>query len=70
MKIVTSFGGPCIYRRGIMPDGTRTGRIQDIGQGKEKIKAELLETLKTGRDDVSSFVDGILGKQSHRGQLT
>jgi hypothetical protein len=59
MKIITTFGGPCVYKRAILPDGRKTGRIQDVGQGKEKIKAQLMDSLKTGRDDVESFCDRI-----------
>lgn len=59
MKIITSFGGPCIYKRGILEDGTQTGRIQDVGQSRKELEAELLNTIKTGRDDVSAFCDRI-----------
>lgn len=61
MEIKTTFGGPCIYKRGILPDGTETGRIQYTGQSDEQLKKELLETLKTGRDDVRSFVNRVIG---------
>ena len=61
MKILTSFGGPCVYKQGVLPDGTETGRIQFTGQDRNRLKAELLESVKTGRDDVSSFVDRVLG---------
>ena len=61
MEIKTTFGGPCIYKQGILPDGTKTGRIQFVGQNQEQLKKELLDTVKTGRDDVTSFVDGIVG---------
>ena len=61
MEILTTFGGPCIYKTGVLPDGTRTGRIQYTGQSPEQLEAELLESVKTGRDDVKSFVDGIAG---------
>jgi len=60
MEIKTTFGGPCIYKQGILPDGTKTGRIQYIGQPRDKLERELLDTLKTGRDDVKSFVDSVL----------
>jgi hypothetical protein len=56
MEIKTSFGGPCIYKQGILPDGTKTGKIQDIGQSREQLEQELLDSIKTGRDDVESFV--------------
>ena len=56
MKIKTTFGGPCVYKQGVLPDGRKTGIIQDVGQGKERIEAELLESLETGRDDVKSFL--------------
>lgn len=59
MQIITSFGGPCIYKRGILKNGTKTGRVQDIGQSKKKLMAELLQTLETGRDDVRLFCDRI-----------
>ena len=62
MEIITTWGGPCIYRQGILPDGRRTGKIQDIGQSKEEMEKELLESLETGRDDVRSFVDSIMGR--------
>lgn len=61
MKIKTTFGGPCIYKQGIFPDGTKTGRIQDTGQTIEELKKELLDSVKNGRDDVRSFVDSIVG---------
>jgi len=60
MEIITTFGGPCIYKQGILPDGTRTGKIQDIGQSKEQLEKELLNSVKSGRDDVRSFVDMIM----------
>lgn len=63
MEVAVSFGGPCIYRRGKLPDGRVTGRIQDIGQSDEELYKELMETLETGRDDVSSFVSSIIGRQ-------
>jgi len=59
MEIKTTFGGPCIYKQGFLPDWRKTGKVQDIGQGEAKIKAELLESLKTGRDDVKSFIDRV-----------
>lgn len=57
MQIMTSYGGFCIYKRGILPDGTQTGRVQYLGQPVEQLKSELMETIKTGRDDVKSFVN-------------
>lgn len=62
MEIRTTFGGPCIYKQGFFPDGKKTGHIQDIGQSKEQLEKELLDSMKTGRDDVSSFVDTICGR--------
>lgn len=59
MKIEHSIGGPCIYRQGVFPDGTRTGRIQWTGQTPEQMKAELMASLQTGRDDVTAFVASI-----------
>lgn len=62
MKIVeikTSVGGPCIYKRGVLEDGTETGRIQFTGQSEAELKQELLDSIKTGRDDVRSFIAGI-----------
>ena len=60
MKILTTFVGPCIYKRGVLEDGTTTGRVQYTGQKDEELQAELLATLESGRDDVQSFVDGVL----------
>lgn len=60
MEIITTFGGPCVYKRGILPDGRETGRIQDVGQNDEQLYSELVDSLKTGRDDVRSFVDSII----------
>jgi len=60
VKILTTFGGPCVYRQGILEDGSKTGKIQDIGQSKEDMERQLLESIETGRDDVKSFVNGIL----------
>ena len=60
--IKTTFGGPCIYRQGVLEDGRLTGKIQDIGQSKEDLEKELLDSMKSGRDDVRSFVDGIVGR--------
>lgn len=61
-EIKTTFGGPCIYRQGVLEDGTLTGKIRDIGQSDEEMERELLESVKTGRDDVRYFVDGIVGQ--------
>lgn len=61
IEIKTSFGGPCIYRQGVLEDGTLTGKIQDVGQSKEEMNRELLGSVKTGRDDVRSFVDSVMG---------
>ena len=61
MKILTTFGGPCVYKQGVLPDGTKTGRIQFTGQDMDRLEVELLESVKTGRDDVASFVDMVLG---------
>lgn len=60
MEIITTVGGPCIYKQGVLPDGRTTGRIQDTGQSKEQLEKELLESLESGRDDVRRFVDSIL----------
>ena len=62
MEIVTTAGGPCIYKIGILPDGRKTGRVQYIGQTQEELQVELLKTLETGRDDVASFVDSLFSK--------
>ena len=59
-EIKTTFGGPCIYRQGVLEDGRLTGKIQDIGQSKEELNAELLRSVATGRDDVESFVSTLL----------
>ncbi len=59
MEIKVTFGGPCVYAQGILPDGTKTGKIQKIGQSKEKLEQELLDSIKSGRDDVKSFCDRI-----------
>lgn len=62
-EIKTTFGGPCIYRQGILEDGTLTGKIQDIGQSKKLLEKQILDSVKTGRDDVRSFVDCIVGRR-------
>ena len=59
MKIITTFGGPCIYKRGVLEDGTKTGRIQFVGQSEEELEKELLDSIKSGRDDVRAFISGI-----------
>lgn len=59
MEIKTTFGGPCIYKQGILKDGTKTGRIQDTGQTKEELEKELLDSVISGRDDVRRFVDSL-----------
>jgi len=61
-EIVTSFGGPCVYKRAIFEDGTVSGRIRDEGQGKEEIERALIASVQNGRDDVKSFIDGICGR--------
>lgn len=61
MEIKTTFGGPCIYKQGILPDGTKTGKIQYIGQTPEKLDTELLDSIKSGRNDVRSFIKKIIG---------
>jgi len=58
-EIKTTFGGPCVYRQGVLEDGSFTGRIQDIGQSKEELEKELLDSVKSNRDDVKSFVSRI-----------
>jgi len=60
MEIETSFGGPCIYKQGILPDGSKTGHVQYTGQSKEQLEKELLATVESGRDDVESFVNMIM----------
>ncbi len=59
MEIKTSFGGPCVYKLGILPDGRETGRIQDIGQSEEELYDELMSSLSNGRDDVNTFISRI-----------
>jgi len=61
MEIKTTFGGPCIYKQGILSDGTKTGKIEDVGQTKEQLEAELLASIKTGRDGVASFINRVVG---------
>lgn len=61
-EIITSFGGPCVYKRAIFEDGRSSGKIRDIGQSKEEMEREFIESLESGRDDVKSFVDMIVGK--------
>jgi len=58
-EILTSVGGPCIYRTAIFEDGTRSGRIQYTGQPKEQLEKELIDSVKSGRDDVRAFLAGI-----------
>jgi hypothetical protein len=58
-EIKTTFGGPCIYKRAIFEDVSESGRIQDIGQSQKQLERELIESVKTGRDDVMSFIAGI-----------
>ena len=60
VEIKTTFGGSCIYKQGVLANGTKTGKIQYTGQSKENLNHELLESVKTGRDDVRSFVDSIM----------
>lgn len=59
MKIITTVGGPYIYKRGVLEDGTMTGRVRYTGQKEKELEAELLETVKTGRDDVESFLNSL-----------
>ena len=61
-EIKTSFGGSCVYRQGVLEDGSLTGKIQDIGQSEKELEKELLDSVKSGRDDVKSFVDSICGR--------
>lgn len=63
VEIKTTFGGPCIYKRAIFSDGSYSGRIQDVGQSKEMLEAELIKTVETGRDDCASFIDRIMSRQ-------
>lgn len=58
-EIVTSVGGPCIYKRAIFEDGTQSGRIQFTGQSKKELERELVKSVASGRDDVRSFLAGI-----------
>lgn len=60
VKIVTTFGGPCIYKQAIFSDGSRSGRIQDIGQSDEQLIQELIDSKSTGRDDVKTFVASVV----------
>lgn len=62
VKIETTFGGPCVYRRAIFSDGSSSGRVQDVGQGTEKIKEQLLEYAENGKDDVDSFIDRVISR--------
>jgi hypothetical protein len=55
-EIKTTFGGPCIYKQGVLEDGTLTGKIQDMGQSKEQLEKELIESVESGRDDLKSFI--------------
>lgn len=64
MKIITTFGGPCIYKQGILPDGTKTGRIMFTNQSQEQLERELRASVETGRDDVTAFVDTIVPPHS------
>ena len=63
MELKLSVGGPCIYGRGVFPDGKETGRIQWTSQTKDELKAECLASMKSGRDDVRSFVDSVVGRR-------
>lgn len=58
-EIVTSVGGPCIYKRAIFEDGSESGRIQFVGQSHEELEKELIDSVKSGRDDVLAFIAGI-----------
>lgn len=58
-EIKTTFGGPCIYKRAIFEDGSESGRVQYIGQTDEQLQQELVDSVKSGRDDVRSFIAGI-----------
>jgi len=62
VEIVTTFGGPCVYKRAIFSDGSYSGRVQDVGQGIEKIKEQLLEYAENGKDDVDSFIDRVMSR--------
>ena len=62
MKIKTRIGGPCIYKYGEFDDGTETGCVEYIGQSNKEMERELFDTLKTGRDDVRSFVNRVFLK--------
>lgn len=62
LKIETSFGGPCVYKRAVFEDGRRSGRIQDVGQDVKELERQMIESINNGRDDVSSFCDRIVGR--------
>ena len=62
VEIQTTFGGPCIYKRAIFSDGIYSGRVQDVGQGIEKIKKQLLEYAENGKDDAMSFIDRVMSR--------
>lgn len=59
MEIIITFGGPCIYKRGVLPNGDTTGRIQDVGQTDDELYEELSQSIVNKRDDVESFISRI-----------
>ncbi|MEA2036165.1 MAG: hypothetical protein U9O94_01550 [Nanoarchaeota archaeon] len=61
-EIKTTFGGPCVYKRAIFEDGSYSGRVQDVGQSKEKLEQELREYAENGKDDAMFFVDSIMSR--------
>lgn len=63
LKIVTTFGGPCIYKRGLLQDGSTTGRIRYTGQSDAVLREQLIKSIETGRDDVATFVDKVIDAQ-------
>lgn len=59
-RIETSVGGPCIYKKAFFSDGSYSGRVRYTGQDIEKLKEELFDSAKTGRDDCEAFIGGIV----------
>ncbi|MDD5292560.1 MAG: hypothetical protein PHY46_05225 [Candidatus Omnitrophica bacterium] len=45
-----------------MENGDKTGKIQNIGQSKEELEKELLDSVTSGRDDLRTFVDSVVGR--------
>lgn len=61
-EIKTTFGGPCIYKQAVFEDGTLSGKIQDIRQSCKQLEKELRNSIKSSRDDLKTFIDGICSK--------